>query len=154
MGEEGGEIVEMRRRSARIWALEEEKEKKKKTTKTKVEEEQKACAAQSNDEMMILIGTVDTLASGAGIPHFEHCEVEEHQEEHGLTFTRPPTIRQYDRRRVRKRKRLEDVVVTSQQQVSLSISLSLFCCGFLIKILSLYNSILLVHIFNIYVCKP
>jgi hypothetical protein len=123
MGEEGGEIVEMRRRSARIWALEEEKEKKK---KTKEEEEQKACATQSNhNEMTILIGTVDTLASSAGVPHSEHCEVEEHREEHGLTLTRPPTVRQYDRRRVRKRKRLEDVVVTSQQQVSLSLSLSL-----------------------------
>jgi hypothetical protein len=108
MGEEGGEILEMRRRrSARISALEEEKEKKKK------EEEQKASATKPNEQMMMI-----------GVPHSEDCEVEERR------LSRPPTVRQYDRRRVRKRKRLEDVVVTtslaypSHVQVHYSFSLS------------------------------
>jgi hypothetical protein len=112
MGEEGGEILEMRRRrSARISALEEEKEKKKE--KKKKEEEQKASATKSNEQMMMI-----------GVPHSEDCEVEERR------LSRPPTVRQYDRRRVRKRKRLEDVVVTtslaypSHVQVHNSFSLS------------------------------
>jgi hypothetical protein len=116
MGEEGGEILEMkRRRSARIWALEEEKEKKKKKKKKEVEE-QKACATKSNEQMMMMMMI--------GVPHSEDCEVEERR------LSRPPTVRQYDRRRVRKRKRLEDVVVTtslaypSHVQVHNSFSLS------------------------------
>jgi predicted NodU family carbamoyl transferase len=117
MGEEGGEILEMkRRRSARIWALEEEKEKKKKKKKKEEVEEQKACATKSNEQMMMMMMI--------GVPHSEDCEVEERR------LSRPPTVRQYDRRRVRKRKRLEDVVVTtslaypSHVQVHNSFSLS------------------------------
>lgn len=104
MADEGGEMLETRRRSVRIWALEEEKKKKKKTT----------TASVSNSNHLLNAGIDAVLSlpafktnSTAGVPR---SQVQGQHKE--LPHARPPTFKQYDRRRV-KRKRLEDVVVSS-----------------------------------------
>ncbi len=128
MAEESGEMG--RRRSARIWALEEEKKKKKMMMKMKMKMKE---AEEELEHKAYAYKTVPSeFKSYAGVQHFQHAEHEEYEKHcHGFSRTTalPPTVRQYDRRRV-KRKRLEDVVVTNSlafpsQQVSLSLSLSL-----------------------------
>lgn len=101
MAEEAGEKMRCtRRRSSRILALEEEKKK---------EEEQKERATKFNllsrNETVPLVSEPN---SKAGVTHSQHPEEGGHREQ---KQGRPPTVMQYDRRRV-KLKRLEDVVVT------------------------------------------
>ncbi|KAG7949231.1 hypothetical protein I3843_13G051300 [Carya illinoinensis] len=115
MADEGGEMLETRRRSVRIWALEEEKKKKKKTTSTVEDKQQKASVTNSNP-LLTAGNESESLAalktnSIAGVPHSQHSQVQEDQHKE-QQHARPPTFKQYDRRRV-KRKRLEDVVVSS-----------------------------------------
>lgn len=115
MADEGGEMLETRRRSVRIWALEEEKKKKKTTTTTVEDKQQKASVTNSNPLLTAGNETVSLAAfktnSIAGFPHSQHSLVQEDQHKE-QQHARPPTFKQYDRRRV-KRKRLEDVVVSS-----------------------------------------
>lgn len=108
MAGEGGDISEMgRRRSARILALEEEKKRKMKMKMKKTEAE-------------------EVVEHKAGVLLLSQQQVHDQKHQHGLvSHTTAPstTVRQYGRRRVCKRKRLQDVSATSlaypSQQVSL-----------------------------------
>nr|XP_023895326.1 uncharacterized protein LOC112007239 [Quercus suber]POE57516.1 bromodomain and phd finger-containing protein 3 [Quercus suber] len=100
MAEEGGDVSEMgRRRSARIMALEEEKKRK-----MKMKMKMKKTEAE------------EVVEHKAGVLLHSQQQVHYQKHQHGLVSrTTAPftTIRQYGRRRVCKRKRLQDVAATS-----------------------------------------
>ena len=110
MAGEGGDISEMgRRRSARILALEEEKKRK-----MKMKMKMKMTEAE------------EVVEHKAGVLLHSQQQVHDQKHQHGIVsrITAPSTtIKQYGRRRVCKRKRLQDVAGTSlaypSQQVSL-----------------------------------
>ncbi|XP_075633733.1 uncharacterized protein LOC142606235 [Castanea sativa] len=100
MAEEGGHISEMgRRRSARILALEEERKRKMKM-KMKMKKTEAEEVVEHKAEVLL---------------HSQQ-QVHDQKHQHGLvsrTTAPSTTVRQYGRRRVCKRKRLQDVAATS-----------------------------------------
>ena len=111
MAEEGGDISEMgRRRSARILALEEEKKRKMKM------------------KMMKKMKAEEVVEHNAGVLLHSQQQVHDQKHQHGLvsrTTAPSTTVKQYGRRRVCKRKRLQDVTATSFAYPSHQVSL--FC---------------------------